>query len=172
MRPDRPPILVVFSGLPGTSKSTLAEDVPARWPAVLLSVDPIESAMAGVAGGFARGLAACLVAQRVAESSLRVGLDVLVDAVNSVEPARDMWRDVAHRTGESLEVIVCRLDEAEQRRRLDDRDRGLRSDEPDWTDVEARRADWTEWPEPYLRVDASDDQSHSVPAVLEHLSAG
>ncbi len=171
MQHDRSVVLLVFSGLPGTGKSTVASEVVARRPAVLLSVDPIESAMAraGIAPSFERGLAAYLAAGQVAEDSLRAGLDVVIDAVNSVEPARALWRGIAARTGASLRVVVCTLDESEQRIRLASRQRSLASGEPEWADVEDRRAEWTEWPEPCLRLDTADDPARSASRVLRHL---
>lgn len=171
MRRPGPPVLLVFSGLPGTRKCAVATEVVARWPAVLLSVDPIESALAraGIASSFERGLAAYLAAAQVAEDSLRAGLDVVIDAVNSVEPARDLWRDIAAGTGAALRVVVCTVDERTLRTRLATRRHGLASGEPGWADVEARRAEWTEWPEPNLRIDGAEDPVRSALRVLHHL---
>jgi predicted kinase len=53
-------VLIVFTGLPGTGKSTLALAVGRALGVPVLSVDPIESAMlrAGVVRSFETGLAA------------------------------------------------------------------------------------------------------------------
>ncbi|MFN8623470.1 MAG: ATP-binding protein [Chloroflexota bacterium] len=168
----RRPILLVVSGLPGSGKSTVASAVVGRWPAVLLSVDPIESAMAeaGLPAGFERGLAAYLVARRVGEEALRAGLDVVIDAVSSVEPARSMWRDLAAATDADLRVVMCAVDDVVLRERLARRDRGLAAGEPSWADVEARRAEWTPWPEPHLALDTAAPVAACVEAVLGSLA--
>ena len=69
----------------------------------MLSVDPIESAIlrAGVERSFETGLAAYVVVEELAERSLADGLDAIIDAVNSVDDARDMWRELASGTGRS-----------------------------------------------------------------------
>jgi predicted kinase len=107
----RVPVLVVTAGLPGSGKSTIAEIVAGRLGATAISVDPIEAAIlkAGIDADQPTGLAAYLVAERMAEQVLLSGHSVIVDAVNAVEPARLQWRDLAERCGVKLRVIetVC-----------------------------------------------------------------
>lgn len=107
----RVPVLVVTAGLPGSGKSTIAEIIAGRLGATAISVDPIEAAIlqAGIDSDQPTGLAAYLVAERMAEQALVSGHSVIVDAVNAVEPARLQWRDLAERCGVKLRVIetVC-----------------------------------------------------------------
>lgn len=107
----RVPVLVVTAGLPGSGKSTIAEIIAGRLGATAISVDPIEAAIlkAGIDSDQPTGLAAYLVAERMAEQVLLSGQSVIVDAVNAVEPARLQWRDLAERCGVKLRVIetVC-----------------------------------------------------------------
>src|SRR3954452_437648 len=102
-------------GLPGTGKSTLADGIGGELRLPVVSVDPLESAVlrAGIAQSFETGLAAYLVAEAVVDHQLGLGLDVIVDAVNAVEPARDTWRELARRHGARMSVFVCVLDRAE-----------------------------------------------------------
>ncbi|CAN5279989.1 AAA family ATPase [soil metagenome] len=91
-------MLVVFGGLPGTGKSTLARLLARRRQASYVQVDAIESGLiaAGLVPDQASvGAAGYVVANRVGGSCLRAGLDVVVDAVNPVEVARQGWRDLA-----------------------------------------------------------------------------
>ena len=126
-------MLIVVSGLPGSGKSTLADGLANALRAPVLSVDPIESAMirAGVPRSFETGLAAYLVAEACAESFLRAGLDVVIDAVSGVEPARDQSSLPAHRAPapRSVSSSAC-SDSSAAARRLAERDRGLAMGEP------------------------------------------
>lgn len=111
----RVPVLVVTAGLPGSGKSTIAEIVAGRLGATAISVDPIEAAIlkAGIDADQPTGLAAYLVAERMAEQVLVSGQSVIVDAVNAVEPARLQWRGLAERCGVKLSVIETVCSDAE-----------------------------------------------------------
>ncbi|KQR52498.1 hypothetical protein ASF88_13295 [Leifsonia sp. Leaf336] len=111
----RVPVLVVTAGLPGSGKSTIAEIVAGRLGATAISVDPIEAAIlkAGIDADQPTGLAAYLVAERMAEQVLISGQSVIVDAVNAVEPARLQWRGLAERCGVKLSVIETVCSDAE-----------------------------------------------------------
>lgn len=164
-------MLIVVSGLPGSGKSTLADELGRALRAPVLSVDPIESALlrAGVERSFETGLAAYLVAEACADHFLDAGLDVVLDAVSGVEPAREMWRGLASRHRTPLRVVVCVLGPDETRRRLATRSRGLDLGEPSAADLAARAAEWTDWPEPHLVVDAGEPAKAGSARVLEWL---
>jgi predicted kinase/RimJ/RimL family protein N-acetyltransferase len=167
-------MLIVVSGLPGTGKSTIADGISRARRAAVLSVDPVESAIAraGVARLFETGLAAYLVVEAAGDAILACGVEVVVDAVSSVEPARDLWRQLAARRGVPMRVIVCELgDAAVARERLASRDRGLAVGEPAWADHEARRGEWTRWPEEHLVLDALEPPASNVQRALAWLDA-
>ena len=149
-------MLVVVSGLPGSGKSALSDGIGLARGVPVLSVDPIESAIlrAGIPRSFETGLAAYTVAEACAGAFLAAGLDVVIDAVSSVEPAREMWRGLAARHGTPLRVIVCSLDPAEALVRLAGRARGLALPEPTGDDLRARAEEWTPWPGPHLLLDS------------------
>ena len=121
-------VLVVMAGLPGAGKSAVAEDLGVALGCAVLSVDPVEAAMwrAGVSRDQPTGLAAYVVVDVLAAEQLALGHDVIIDAANAVEPAREQWRQLARRTGEVLRFIEVRCsDEGEHRRRLEGRERGI-----------------------------------------------
>src|SRR4051794_34713712 len=163
--------LIVVSGLPGTGKSTLSDRIGRELRLPVVSVDPLESAVlrAGIPQSFETGLAAYLVAEAIADHQLAIGLDVIVDAVNAVEPARDTWRDLARRRAAALSVFVCVLDRTAAAARLRERNRGLALPEPTEDDVEARASEWTPWREPHLVLDAANDPQANLALALGSL---
>jgi predicted kinase len=115
------PILIVFSGLPGTGKTTIAKLVAARLSSLYLRIDTIEQAMKA-AGAERIGPAGYAVANALAEANLLLGHSVIADAVNAVRESRVGWREVAARALATLVNIhlVC-SDAAEHRRRIEER---------------------------------------------------
>lgn len=82
-------MLVVMVGLPAPGKSAVAEDLARALDCAVLSVDPVEAAMwrAGISPQQPTGLAAYLVVEALASEQLALDHDVVIDAVNAVEPA-------------------------------------------------------------------------------------
>ena len=79
----RRPTLIVFSGLPGSGKSSIASGIALKIGAVRLRIDFIEQAIRdlGVAAGSLDD-AGYRAAYSVAEDNLRLGNDVVGDLVN------------------------------------------------------------------------------------------
>ncbi len=166
------PLLVVVAGLPGTGKSAVAAGLAAQQRWVHVSIDPVEDALlgAGLPRGWATGVAAYEAARAAVEQNLVLGSSVVVDAVNDSEAARQTWRTAAAGTGALLVSVLLTLDdEAEHRRRLSGRSRGLASvPEPSWEEVRARAAAYEPWPEgSCLRLRADPP----LPDVLRALTA-
>lgn len=78
-------MLIVFSGLPGTGKTTFANDLAVTTGAVYLRVDTIEQAIRN-SGALAQdvGRSDYMVASELALSNLGLGGIVIVDCVNPV----------------------------------------------------------------------------------------
>jgi predicted kinase len=118
---DQRPSLIVFSGLPGTGKTTVSKALAARLCAVYLRIDAIEQAMK--AAGVERiGSAGYAVANALAESNLLLGRSIVADCVNPVHDSRLGWSNVAARASAKLVNIhlIC-SDAAEHRRRVEGR---------------------------------------------------
>jgi predicted kinase len=162
-------ILIVFGGLPGTGKSTLAKAIAQERGAVYLRIDAIEQAMgdAAVLKGDV-GATGYLVGYALAESNLRLGQDVVADCVNPLEITRKAWRDTAAKAGSTLtEVEVVCSDPSEHRRRVETRTvdiAGLKL--PSWDEI--RSFGYERWIEPHTVIDTAN---RSVQDTLRALRA-
>ena len=91
----------------------------------------------------------------LAEVQLRIGHHVIIDAVNPVKAARQLWVELAERVGVPLRVVevVCG-DDAEHRRRVEARFE-TRDHEgiPDWVRVLERQKEYEPYLGPRLVVD-------------------
>ncbi len=116
-------MLIVFGGLPGTGKTTIARRIAAHGAATYLRIDAIEQPMrdAGVpADGI--GEAGYAVANAIAEANLLDGRTVVADCVNPVPERREAWRVVASEARVPLvEVEVICTDQVEHQRRVEER---------------------------------------------------
>lgn len=163
-------MLIVLSGLPATGKTVLAAAVARELGAVLLSVDPVDSALttAGVQETGTPGLAAYAVVGAMAEQNLAIGASVVVDAVNAVGEAKTFWIELARRRGARLLAVETILSDRDlHRQRLSGRVRQLSIDEPTWEVVLLRRDEWVAWPFAPLVVDSADPLERNVARVLE-----
>ncbi|HET6530680.1 MAG TPA: ATP-binding protein [Actinoplanes sp.] len=165
-------VLAVFAGLPGVGKSTLAAQVAAELPATVLAVDTVDFTLQRHDVTEPRpGFAAYAVVAALAEVQLRIGHHVIIDAVNPVRSARQLWTDLADRMDVPLRVVevVCG-DDAEHRRRVEARYAARDHDGiPDWVRVLERQAEYEPYLGPRLVVDtylAKDP----VPPVVAYLS--
>lgn len=165
-------VLAVFAGLPGVGKSTLAAQVAAALPATVLAVDTVDFTLQRYDVSEARpGYAAYGVVAALAEVQLGIGHNVIIDAVNPVRAARQLWVDLADRMDVPLRVVevICG-DDAEHRRRVEAR-YAVRDHDgiPDWVRVLERQAEYEPYLGPRLVVDTCL-AAEPVPAVVAYLS--
>jgi predicted kinase len=169
------PQLVVMSGLPGSGKSAIAEQLAQRLQLPILSVDPIESAMlkTGIERSFETGLAAYLVAEALADEQLKLGNSVVIDAVNAEEEGKNVWRGLAKKHGLALTVLLVIVsDRALHQQRIESRVRGLHGfSEVAWEMVEAREQVFTAWQESALMLDSSRELAANVEEALQYICA-
>jgi predicted kinase len=180
-------MLVVFGGLPGTGKTTIAREVARRRAAFYARIDTIEQAIrsANVLGGEI-GPAGYAVAMALARENLAAGQVVVADAMNPVPEAREAWRDIAAKLSAPLiEIEVVCSDRQEHRRRVEARSSAERTAEktakktdiaglvsPTWDEVLARH--YVPWTEDHWVIDTSvataDEAVAAVCARMDALS--
>lgn len=135
-------MLVVFGGLPGTGKTTIAREVARQTGATYLRIDTIEQALRS-SDYFAIdvGPLGYEVAYALASENLRLGRIVIADSVNPIALTRSPWRSIAGQTSSPiLEIEIVCSDVREHRRRVESRTvdvPGLVL--PDWASVLARK---------------------------------
>ena len=116
-------MFIVFAGLPGTGKSTVARALAAELSAVWLRIDTIEQAILAsrVVDGDLED-AGYRAAYAVAEDNLRLGRTVIGDSVNPWMLTRNAWRDAGLRAGvRVVEIETICSDAQEHRRRIETR---------------------------------------------------
>jgi predicted kinase len=150
-------LLIIFGGLPGVGKTTLAKAVARSMQAVYLRVDTIEQALRSARLPQAEvGTAGYLVAYRLAEENLRMGRTVVADTVNPLNVTRDAWVSVAlDSSAEAIEVEVICSDLSEHRRRVETRNSDIDGlPLPSWEAVIQRT--YEDWIQPHLVLDTAN----------------
>jgi len=148
--------LIVFAGLAGSGKSSIARRLAMETGAVWLRIDSIEQAIreSGVAPGTMDD-AGYRAAYAIAEDNLRLGRDVIGDSVNPWMLTRNAWREAGLRAGAHVvEVETICTDKEEHKRRVETRKSevaGLIL--PDWHAV--IRRDYHPWDRDHLTVDTA-----------------
>lgn len=137
--------LFIFSGLPGTGKTTLSHLLATRFGAAHIRIDTIEKALRDLCSLDVQGEGYRL-AYRVASDILNAGVSVIADSCNPIELTRREWERVAVAAdSQYVNVEVICSDAVEHRRRVETRYSmipGARI--PSWPEVESREYhDWT-----------------------------
>jgi len=167
--------LIIFSGLPGTGKSALAEAVGRElgipvfakdWlEAVLLRSKLVPAEAEKQLGSIGYDLLTTL-----AERQLSLGQSVILDSVASTESIRNIWWDLRKKYNADWRVIECICsDVSVHRERLEQRRRNIPGwHELQWSDVEFVRTYYAPWNEERLILDSVNSVDQNILAALNY----
>ncbi len=141
------PDLILFSGLPGCGKTSLARAVAHTLRLPLFAKDRFQRVLRDEAPGAPLTTAYHLLLDQAAEQ-LSLGLGVVLDAVFPLPEFRQAARDIAFHQGASLAIIQCVCtDELLWRARVDSRSEIVPGWPPaGWAEIERLRPIWQPWP--------------------------
>lgn len=144
--------LIIFSGLPGTGKSTLAETMGRDLGIPVFAKDWLEAALLrsglkSVTDVKSLGFAGYELLTALAERQFLLGQSVILDSVAGTKSIRDTWRQLSERYSVNRHVIECICsDEALHRARLKDRRRNIPGwHELEWSEVERVKQYYLPW---------------------------
>ena len=152
--------LILFSGLPGTGKSTLAEAVARDVGIPVFAKDWLEatlvrSELKPVNEGKSLGFAGYELLTILAKRQMMLGQSVILDSVAASQTIRSTWHQLSDQYGADWRVIECICsDETVHRSRLKDRKRNIPGwHELEWSEVERVLRYYLPWEEQRLVLD-------------------
>lgn len=162
-------MLIIFGGLPGTGKTSLAREISKTLHAVYLRIDAIEHGIqsSGCLHGEMND-AGYRAAYFTAAENLALGFTVVADSVNPVGLSRDAWISVAQKAGcPAVEIETICSDTQEHQRRVENRCTDMEGFAlPSWQDVLNRQ--YEPWDREHLIVDTAHK---SIEACLREITA-
>jgi predicted kinase len=148
-------MLIIFGGLPGVGKTTVARELARQLGAVHIRIDSIEQAIleSGMVSSPLND-AGYRVGYAVAGDNLRVGRTVIADSVNPIAISRDAWVEVASCAQvRAVEIEVVCSDSNEHRRRLETRMTDFPTRPLTWHEVVSR--EYHAWNREHVVIDTS-----------------
>jgi predicted kinase len=167
--------LVVFSGVPGAGKSTLADAAGRELGIPVFAVDWLLGSLTPFGGRHldeAWEIGSELLTT-LALRQLALGQSAILDYPTEEPAIRVRWQSLAQRAGADFKVIVCVCsDPGMHRARLEGRKRGIPGwhDAGDWGNAERRLAEFPPWTGEVLTIDTAQPRESNLAAVLGYLS--
>ena len=111
--------LHAMMGIPGSGKSTVADDIKRRYNAIRINPDEIRRMLTGDPNSQDQNAEVFSIAHRSTEANLRQGNHVIFDATNTTPQARSTLTRIADKAGakKHLHVVNPGLGVASQRNR-------------------------------------------------------
>jgi predicted kinase len=155
--------LIIFSGLPGTGKSSLAEALgkDLRFPVFAkdwLEATLLRNGLRSAKEDRSLGFTGYELLTVLAERQLMLGQSAILDSVAAAETIRRTWHQLAEQYHADWRVVECICsDEYLHRSRLKERRRNIPGwHELDWAEVERVRRYYSVWENERLVLDMVD----------------
>lgn len=168
--------LIVFSGLPGTGKSALAEHLGRELNIPVFAKDWLEatllsSELVPTKDDKPLGSAGYQLLTVLAQRQLVLGQSAILDSVASTKSIRSSWKELASKYRADWLVIECICsDEKIHRERMNNRQRHITGwYELSWSDVEAAKSYYAPWDEPRLVIDSINSIDGNLIRVMDWL---
>lgn len=155
--------LVVFGGLPGVGKSTIARELCSKINAQWIRVDTVEHCL--IQSGFSKDEVGTLgyeLAQAIARDNLLCGQSVVADSVNPVSESRKAWRKVATETGvKYIEIELFCSDEIQHQERIQNRKSDIKGFVlPTWDEVLS--CGYEPWQDAKMKIDSCKNSRDQI----------
>jgi predicted kinase len=167
--------MIVFSGLPGTGKSTLADALGRHLHIPVFAKDWLEAALlrcelAPSSPDKPLGSTGYQLLTTLAERQLMLGQSVILDSVASTQTIRDAWKRVCKQYQADWRVIECICsDETLHRKKLSKRERKIPGwHELHWLEVVKDKAYFVPWEGERLILDLTNPFEENLAAALAY----
>ncbi|KLN98073.1 AAA family ATPase [Moellerella wisconsensis] len=150
-------MLIVFGGLPGTGKTTIAKRIAQSISACYLRIDSIEQSLiqASTVDNNTVGAAGYNIANIIADDNLKLGQIVIADCVNPLSITRTAWQNIAAKANTPLvEIEIICSDLAQHRTQVEQRVADIIGHQlPDWDNVMNSEYEW--WDSADIVIDSA-----------------
>ena len=167
--------LVLFSGLPGTGKSTLATGLGKKLSMPVFSFDWIAGCLSlqGVVTKENRASVIYSLLRTLAARQFELGQSAIIDSPTSSLRVRNDWYRLADEHSVGLYPIYCICSNEElHRSRIASRRRNIPGwPDPDWPKVEIKKREFAPWPPGTFKVDSVASVDLNLNRLLRHLAA-
>lgn len=162
--------LYIFSGLPGTGKSTLAQMLSKHLSATYIRIDILEHYLSQLfkkeilTEGYELGY-------QIAKSNLSLGIDVVADSCNPIFQTRQAWHDICIQSNAHyLDIETICSDTDEHQSRIQTRNTDIPGFTlPSWNDVLNR--DHETWAQSHVQIDTANTSAQkSFNMLLEQIN--
>ena len=149
------PTLFIFSGLPGSGKSTIAQRLSKKLGIAYLRIDTVEQGLKDLCNinVYDEGYR---LSYRIVEDNLKLGISIIADSCNPIELTRSDWNEIARKSNSAyVNIEVKCSNKFEHRKRVETRESSIAGLKiPTWEDVKNR--EYHLWTSDRLLIDTAD----------------